>query len=772
MSKDKEHGGFAGMNPFQAYWNNMRQFGYPLHQGANNGVYGQGAGPLWVNRSTTAGVFSGDAYDENVYEFLMALRQMPLFQMAESDETKIKAASIVLVGTAQEWFQEQSWKDVHFEGASTGAQGQMPNETAGAYMADKIRLLRRFQPKTAMAELETIGWIINGLLPQYQGMVAMMPIKELAELQEVIQRLDYQAQLGVSMEQQHSGQMPNGGSMGATVGNYPYSQGWAPGISPAIYAIGAQQDMGHGNPSYHQAYQGQAESQEDRLVKMLTLVIDDRLRHLEPKPRKEPTYGEQPRGCYNCQNPRHIIKNCTAACGNCGQQGHTMNGCRMDAKKGEGHQDFQPGRQAVYTTVEEDTEMQMREVLVAKEAEECVKKQLEKARATKKVKKELDQEAVKLGLPKPSVLEKARKNHPMMIGPDGQVEEYDIVGALKRMELSISVPQLMYHSPDLRMKLKEGLGFGAAAVKVNTGAVNLVEGGTTIDLSRANMKQGTLQAVHVVLEDELCEAMIDSGASVSLLPYSLVQALKWESRMEKSNVKLNFGGRHVEHAKGWIPGVELVFSRKLQVIHNFLVCDHPESPFILGRDFLKGAKVVVEPYNKQLKFEIAKGTDEAEPEYVIIPTHDGTGIHAEVDQEEQERVLQVQVQPVGENISAVCLAEELCLALYQVECVSVKCKTNQFTMAGVASLLEPGVGSSYQGLIVCPTVLHPSRKAQIVVANGLSKDLVLAEGTTIGMVTPMGTSLEEIKTRRGVTEDLDEVMRYMEHCKNMFLLHM
>ncbi|KAI7864618.1 hypothetical protein BDF14DRAFT_1884204 [Spinellus fusiger] len=206
---------------------------------------------------------------------------------------------------------------------------------------------------------------------------------------------------------------------------------------------------------------------------------------------------------------------------------------------------------------------------------------------------------------KPCGVANAKKKNPMMINEQGQVETFDILEAVKTTFIHIPLHQLLYHSPDLKQILKEGLGF-TVGYKAKVNQVATIQSGICIDLSKEESSVGAMQVIQLLLKDEIVEAMIDSGAAVSLIPLTLVKHIDWENCIEPTEIKLNFG--------------------QLSVKHNFLVSDHPETPFLLGRDFLKGVKIILDIHNEELIFDVDSIPGQSdENKQAIINTHEGTG---------------------------------------------------------------------------------------------------------------------------------------------------
>lgn len=92
---------------------------------------------------------------------------------------------------------------------------------------------------------------------------------------------------------------------------------------------------------------------------------------------------------------------------------------------------------------------------------------LKKAREAKARYRQMDQKAVARGETPPSLLSKATKAFPMIIGPDQRIQKFDIKQAVWKAKISVPLPQFLYHSPTLYHDfLEEGVGIPSPLKKL------------------------------------------------------------------------------------------------------------------------------------------------------------------------------------------------------------------------------------------------------------------------------------------------------------------
>lgn len=324
--------------------------------------------------------------------------------------------------------------------------------------------------------------------------------------------------------------------------------------------------------------------------------------------------------------------------------------------------------------------------------------QLANARAKKKEIAALDKIAVAQGLPKPSVVNRAAKKHPLLLDDSGNIRKgFDPKKWLSEQTVSLPVVELLALSSEYNQSFKEALGYSHSksthhistspsvkAVKPlanpslegtnDTREVSL-ETSSDVDVTKAINQLLTktfdkvvaeggvsLQVVQLSIGEHDFDALLDNGATVSLIPLSILKQAGLEGNVIKdTSITLSFAGRRQEKPYGIIKEVPLLFSEDLELVHSFAVVDFDNFPLILGMDFMMGARATVTPHLHELSFDIMNEDRTAIENQVIIDTHDGTGINKNREPNTIAKVMNVIFTTNSYNEKVIELVEDVIL---------------------------------------------------------------------------------------------------------------
>lgn len=291
--------------------------------------------------------------------------------------------------------------------------------------------------------------------------------------------------------------------------------------------------------------------------------------------------------------------------------------------------------------------------------------QLALARLRKKELATLDKIAVAQGLPKPSLINKARKTHPLMIDEDGKlIHSFNAKEYFKQQTVSIPLVELLSLSSDYNQATKEALGYSSKTTVVSNNLNSSTsQAGTGIDgaISYKNPRPEALNATQVlsvpnrevyntdVVENKLnviltntfdlivnqggvalrvaqveildqdYDALLDTGAMISILPMDIVKELNLVDKLfQIKPINLSFAGRKMDSACYVLKDVTLLFSNELEIVHSMLVVDFLNFLLMLGNDFFVGANASLDPKRDELIFDIFSEDDDTEVEKQIM----------------------------------------------------------------------------------------------------------------------------------------------------------
>ncbi|KAG2211909.1 hypothetical protein INT47_004596 [Mucor saturninus] len=345
--------------------------------------------------------------------------------------------------------------------------------------------------------------------------------------------------------------------------------------------------------------------------------------------------------CYNCKETGHISKDCGAPCRLCQSSDHTSVTC-----KDKGHQDFRVHSAGVSdhsrrAKVDERGEcsgglirLQRKEISYGSEGGSAG--EFEKARGAKARYKQEDQEAIRRGEVPPSVLRKVTTGMPIIMEEEGKrVNQFDIREGLWNSQVSIPLPQLLYHSPELYHQALGLLEAQPITVKKSHGSheedkmdidtrreqVSVVNNVVSIDTTTMDLEP-TLQALLCIVKNQQLEFLIDGGAVVSVIHLDVVEKLGLKSQIKPTNRTLRFGDGEVEAAVGMV-SLTLILSDEVEVTHVFCVTKNVKTPLLVGNDFIQGTNGLVDSNNNMISIRVGESVYK-------IPTHEGSGVSSEI----------------------------------------------------------------------------------------------------------------------------------------------
>lgn len=264
-------------------------------------------------------------------------------------------------------------------------------------------------------------------------------------------------------------------------------------------------------------------------------------------------------------------------------------------------------------------------------------KNLKKARAAKAKYRAEDQAEIARGEVPPSVLKKAATGMPIIVGEDKQIKPFDLKKGMWDSTVSIPLPQLLYHSPDIYHQFLGLIGAQPITTKKKVEALKAMEAMEvdSEDLITISMVNNVvsidtsslggpvkLQAMLGIVGEMQLEFFIDGGAIVSVISLEVVEQLGETKNIQAINRTLKFGDGEVEPAVGTIK-LTLILTPEVEVVHTFCVTKNIKTPLILGQDFIQGTNGIADSVSDSY---VIRGEN---ADY-LIPTHDGDGISSEV----------------------------------------------------------------------------------------------------------------------------------------------
>ncbi|KAI8137540.1 hypothetical protein BJV82DRAFT_674615 [Fennellomyces sp. T-0311] len=256
------------------------------------------------------------------------------------------------------------------------------------------------------------------------------------------------------------------------------------------------------------------------------------------------------------------------------------------------------------------------------------------------------------------------------------------------------------------------------------------------------------------------EAMLDGGATVSIMPFWIAEEAGLTGKITPTNQGFSYSGKFEQKVVGRLTEVTLTMSEELDVIHSFLIAEDPDTPFLLGLDFMVGAKVVTDPIQECITFSVEEGGNER---VIRIPTHEGNGVRFKEDNNAND-VMTITRQDMGNDAPAlVTLVADLTLGPNEISILDInELSSEEKVSQDTVTILEPVTSALQKGIIVMPTIRHETLKDMTAVGNISNKEIRLKAGETIGMMMNSETTLLEWKNGgKKVTSSHHEVVDFL-----------
>lgn len=404
---------------------------------------------------------------------------------------------------------------------------------------------------------------------------------------------------------------------------------------------------------------------------------------------------------------------------------------------------------------------------------------LKKAREAKARYRVEDQQALSRGEVPPSVLRKTGLGMPIIMGEDKTMQSFNMKQALWDTKVSVPLPQLLFHAPDL---YHQALGLiGAQPSTVKKKASGLVSPDEDMDIDDGSKSKETEEAAvnHMVsidttvlgldpkLQSMLCvvgemqlEFLVDGGAIVSVVPLEVIEQLGLKSTIEPTNRTLRFGDGEVEAAVGVIK-LTMLLSEQVEVTHSFCVTKNVKTPLILGIDFIQGTNGVADSNNNNFRIY-------AHGQVYDIPTHEGNGVSSEVlfpkggEVEEDDRLVipitvtnsdnrrlknvkiqyEYSMEPGDSHLLWIAMGEESRMWSSDMVLQPDEKLYNKLQLYMVPSLMKQGGEGLY-----C-----------LVVMNQGKKKVTLKKGTLIGKLYGKDSVPKEVE----IVKDVDEIISIVQ----------
>lgn len=341
-----------------------------------------------------------------------------------------------------------------------------------------------------------------------------------------------------------------------------------------------------------------------------------------------------------------------------------------------------------------DKRLRMDPTKASRLEEISLKKQasLMKARQKKAELREADKQAVAEGRTKPSILAQASRKFPMMVNSDGTLDEYDIVAALRDVKIPVPSHKLLFCAPGLHQTFLEAVGGrGTYAKKEDLSASHQAD---AMDTSRVHLTLRTadqvpsyeFQILHFTVHGTPLEAILDGGSTVSIMPLWIAEHIGMDKTIKATTKGFSFGGMFTQQVRGLLEDVPMSIHDSLVIEQHFLLAEDPETPFLLGLDFLRSSGALLDPANDIMHFELPNG------ESVSVTTGRSKSISKDAFLEGRDGVMNVAMLAMEEpEQSLVTLTESLTVDPYEISVIKINTQVGQdlVTKNDMVSILEP-----------------------------------------------------------------------------------
>lgn len=280
-----------------------------------------------------------------------------------------------------------------------------------------------------------------------------------------------------------------------------------------------------------------------------------------------------------------------------------------------------------------------------------------------------------------------------------------------------------------------------------------------------NKGGSALRVAQVGILDRDYDALLDTGTMISITPLDIVKELNLIDKLVQIKpINLSFAGRKIDSACYVLKDVTLLFSDELEVVHSMVVVDFPNFPLMLGNDFIVGANASLDPKRNEIIFDIFQDNDDTEVvKQIIIDTISGTGVNQAIKKaaKNHSSVMTVRVESGVDNQKLMVLDKATILDPLEVTTVVIRCAEPII----IDNLKAPKIlvpASSNNSLTLCPTVIHPTRVMETVIANPINSVVTLSKGQVIGVLVPAGgADIADVISKDNIVSDINVIHAYM-----------
>ncbi|GAA5800660.1 hypothetical protein HPULCUR_006096 [Helicostylum pulchrum] len=713
-------------------------------QQPNNSMVSQ---PMYLANSpgviNTITPFVGDSMNiqESIYEFLDQVMYSQNFKAASSDEKKIEVAGAFLRDRARDWYQRQVWTGIKY--GSETEDGSFIQLFVKQFLSDVVLFIKFVPEDESMVTAD----IVQGLtFESLKGLKS--PPTSIVDLEGQLQQADWykrqelkrdvaiqlsggNSQLSQFMTSpsmlNYTSMLPN------TMINNTMSYGY-PNLQPYPGIINQPSDIDSMSVMRLIQLQQQLKLQpmvnQPSMINNTTIATaekDDKIAALNAKLDKLTLDLENAKstGKVNYSNYNNRNSNSTSVPSSGSDVLDTINPTQINT---------------IGTGTDEDVVMLSTEEWETQKRARCLQ-QLALARQRKKELAEMDKLAMAQGLPKPSLL--------------------------NRLSVSIPLAELLALSSEYNQEVKDALGYSSkkTAVTHNLNS-STPQAGTGMDGSSSFNKGGSaLRVAQVGILDRDYDALLDTGTMISITPLDIVKELNLIDKLVQIKpINLSFAGRKIDSACYVLKDVTLLFSDELEVVHSMVVVDFPNFPLMLGNDFIVGANASLDPKRNEIIFDIFQDNDDTEVvKQIIIDTISGTGVNQAIKKaaKNHSSVMTVRVESGVDNQKLMVLDKATILDPLEVTTVVIRCAEPII----IDNLKAPKIlvpASSNNSLTLCPTVIHPTRVMETVIANPINSVVTLSKGQVIGVLVPAGgADIADVISKDNIVSDINVIHAYM-----------
>ncbi|KAI8340959.1 hypothetical protein BD560DRAFT_428093 [Blakeslea trispora] len=250
--------------------------------------------------------------------------------------------------------------------------------------------------------------------------------------------------------------------------------------------------------------------------------------------------------------------------------------------------------------------------LTSEERHNIQLRNLEKARAAKALYKRMDDETKAKSEVPPSIARKMNREFPIMVDKKTNAPKLlNLEETLWGTSITMPLPQMLYYSPELHYQYLHLLGGQPVSHKTKPkeeDRMDVVQN-ISLDTTQSSPYETHLQLIAgIVEENHTQEFSVDGGAVISIVPLHLVKRWKQEDKITPTNKTLKYGGGEIDIPVGVLK-LKVQVHDDLLVIHTFCVTNNPNTPAILGLDFMLATNALIDPRNNFVIFHQEKGRE-------------------------------------------------------------------------------------------------------------------------------------------------------------------